>query len=97
MQNQKENQKEKQNVKKPAPDQTELQHPEDQQSESQHTGKQAADKKVTGQQHSGNNDGAPVQPMKNTPDKGQQQGNKNPGTKESNADDMGSGKRQDDN
>jgi hypothetical protein len=53
------------------------------------------DKQVTGQQHSGNNDGAPIHPMKqNSGNKDQQQKNKiNP----ANAEEMGSGKRQDDN
>jgi hypothetical protein len=56
-----------------------------------------ADKQVTGKQHSGNNDGAPMNPTKNSQNK--MQGNKQKAN-ETDADmreGMGSGKRQDDN
>jgi|GEM_PF-3065955 hypothetical protein len=88
------NQNEKQTVKKPSPEQSG-------QSDMQQKEQQQADKKVTGQQHTGNNDGAPTNPMKNMPNKNQQQDKNQQKDKnqqqERNQEDMGSGKRQDDN
>ena len=58
--------------------------------------KHEADKLVTGQQHQSNNDSAPIRPM----DKGKmppRQQDADQQDIESNEDEMGSGKRQDDN
>jgi hypothetical protein len=103
---------EKQKVKKPTPAQsenvqagmpeTDKQQAEKQQSDKPQSDRQQgekhhADKQVTGQHHTGNNDGAPVYPGKQTPNKDQQKENRSAGDMDIDADEMGSGKRQDDN
>jgi len=88
---------EKQKVKKPTPAQSENVQAGMPDTDKQQAEKHHADKQVTGQHHTGNNDGAPVHPMKQTPNKDQQKGNRSSGDMDIDADEMGSGKRQDDN